>query len=130
MEKWELITKMVGEANDIDLRLDDKFEIWGQSFHPYVFTRVGLFNKDGDEVSMHLSKLINGTYKIKKIPRKPKVGEKVYMPSLRQERLYHSFHWYEDESNRRDFENGIVRFTPEEAMELANEMIDLAKSKK
>jgi len=127
MNKWEQIAKIVGEENGIELKLGEEFEIEGQCFHPYVFTSVGLYNKEGEDISLHLSKLINGSYKIKKIPRKPQKSERYWVPEFMEDSLAEFYTWTDGKADNNFFKNRLVCSTKEEAIALAKKMLEVTK---
>jgi len=130
MNKWEKIAKIVGEENGIELGLNEEFEIASHRFNPYKFTGEGLCDCDNNIYFAGLGKLIEGHYQIKKLPRKPKLGEWYCIPDFTEDDLISEYEWRDDPCDNNFFNVGIVRFAKEEAIALAKKMLEVAKGDK
>jgi hypothetical protein len=129
MNKWEQIAKIIGEENGFQLGLSEEFEIEGYRNSPYRFTEEGLFDCKNFKGEKVLVDLIYSVIKIKKLPRKPKYGETYYIPYFSVDCLYMETEWLDTEFDLNCHKFGLIRFSKEETIELAKEIILLAQSR-
>lgn len=60
----------------------------------------------------------------------PKLGETYYVPSITMEDKYIALTWTETEGDKRNQERGAVFKTKEEAIEMANKMLNFIKEER
>lgn len=73
--------------------------------------------------------LLNGTATIVKLPRKPSYGDVFYMPSVINENKYIRLFWHDSGTYKSFYQQGMVCRTKEEAIKLAEEMLNVARKK-
>ena len=73
--------------------------------------------------------IITGALKINKLPWKPQIREKYYVPRIatRPEDRYYWYHWQKSDADIKRYDMGIVCKTPEEAINMTNRMLAVAK---
>lgn len=100
------------------------------------FSKIGLeFSKSmGDNTwvtadSYTLLSLLRGELPIKRLPWKPSCGDVFYMPSVISENKYVRLFWHDSGTYKSFYQQGKVCRTKEEAIELAEEMLDIARKR-
>lgn len=73
--------------------------------------------------------LITGALKINKLPWKPSRDDAYYMPSVTSIDKYIKLFWTGSKNDEDSYQQGLVFRTEKEAVELAEEMLDVAKKK-
>ena len=73
--------------------------------------------------------LITGALKINKLPWKPSRGDVYYMPSVISIGKYIKLFWTDSRNDEDSYQKGLVLKTEKEAVELAEEMLDVARKK-
>ena len=98
------------------------------------FTKSGL--KDSvNRTSWHSAaawvwkSLITGALKINKLPWKPSRDDVYYMPSVTSIDKYIKLFWTDSKNDEDSYQQGLVFRTEKEAVELAEEMLDVARKK-
>lgn len=76
-----------------------------------------------------LGSLITGALQITKLPWKPSCGEVFYMPSVINENKYIRLFWHDSGTYKSFYQQGMICRTKEEAVELAEEMLDVARKR-
>ena len=73
--------------------------------------------------------IITGALKINKLPWKPQIREKYYVPRIatRPEDRYYWYHWQNSDADIKRYDMGIVCKTPEEAINMTNRILAVAK---
>ena len=73
--------------------------------------------------------LITGALKINKLPWKPSRDDAYYMPSVTSIDKYIKLFWTGSKNDEDSYQHGLVFRTEKEAVELAEEMLDVARKK-
>ena len=73
--------------------------------------------------------LITGALKINKLPWKPSRGDVYYIPSVTSIGKYIKIFWIGSKNDEDFYQQGLVLRTEKEAVELAEEMLDVARKK-
>lgn len=73
--------------------------------------------------------LITGALKINKLPWKPSCDDAYYMPSVISIGKYIKLFWTGSKNDEDSYQQGLVFRTEKEAVELAEEMLDVARKK-
>lgn len=73
--------------------------------------------------------LITGALKINKLPWKPSRDDAYYMPSVISIGKYIKLFWTGSKNDEDSYQQGLVFRTEKEAVELAEEMLDVARKK-
>ena len=73
--------------------------------------------------------IITGALKINKLPWKPSRGDVYYMPSVTSIGKYIKIFWTDSRNDEDFYQQGLVLRTEKEAVELAEEMLDVARKK-
>ena len=73
--------------------------------------------------------LITGALKINKLPWKPSRGDVYYIPSVTSIGKYIKLFWTDSRNDEGSYQQGLVLRTKKEAIELAEEMLDVARKK-
>lgn len=126
----------IGEVFKIKIADDEK-----DSYHTHYYYR--LTENSGIEYSedninwetgaaMILRELLMGDIRISKLPWKPQIGEKYYIPriAIRPEDRHYYYYWGNYASDIKRYDMGIVCKTPEEAIALTKKMLAVAKEVK
>ena len=73
--------------------------------------------------------LVMGDVKVVKLPWRPREGEKYYVPriAIRPEDMHYYYYWDNDGVDRKRYDMGIVCKTKEEAIEMTQRMMEVAK---
>ena len=137
--------KMAEAAKLLGVELDEVFFFKGRSgrlsCYTYYsktylkFTENGL-KESADRTSWHSAAawvwngLITGALQIVKLPWKPSYGEVYYMPSVINENKYVRLFWHDSGTYENFYQQGMVCRTKEEAIELAEEMLAIAKDRR
>ena len=70
-----------------------------------------------------------GDIRIVKLPWKPKMDEKYYIPSIFDWDFYKYNFWLNDEYDEKFYKRGLVFKTKEEAIEMSKKMLAIAKER-
>ena len=133
--------KMAEVAKLLGVELNEVFFVKGcSSCYTYYsktylkFTESGL--KDSvNRTSWHSAaawvwkSLITGALKINKLPWKPSRDDTYYMPSVTSIDKYIKLFWTGSKNDEDSYQQGLVFRTEKEAVELAEEMLDVARKK-
>ncbi len=133
--------KMAEVAKLLGVELDEVFSFKGRSgCYTYCsktylkFTESGL-KESVNRTSWHSAAawawkgLITGSLKITKLPWKPSRGDTYYMPSVVNSGKYLKLFWTGSEGDKSFYQQGLVCRTSREAIELAEEMLDVARKR-
>lgn len=129
--------RMAEVADLLGIKLGEVFFIKEQPgcFKTYLkFTENGLMEL-ADKNSWRKAavwmweQLITGALKINKLPWEPSYGDAYYMPSVVNSGKYLKLFWTGSEGDRSSYQQGLVHRTKEEAIKLAEEMLDIAKER-
>lgn len=129
--------KMVEVAGLLDVELGEVFRIKDYPTYPETYFR---FADDGLRQSVDtiawtkpsawvLESLITGVLQISKLPWKPSYGDAYYMPSVVNSGKYLKLFWTGSEGDKSSYQQGLVYRTSREAIELAEEMLDVARKR-
>ena len=73
--------------------------------------------------------IITGALKINKLPWRPSRSDTYYMPSVTSIDKYIKLFWTGSKNNEDSYQQGLVLRTKKEAVELAEEMLDVARKR-
>lgn len=131
--------KMAEVAALLGMELGEVFFFKGRSgcytYYPKThlkFTESGL-KESADRTSWHSATawvwkgLITGALQAIKLPWKPSYGDVFYMPSVINENKYIRLFWHDSGTYKSFYQQGMVCRTKEEAIKLAEEMLDVAR---
>ena len=98
------------------------------------FTENGLersFDKDSwtRAAGWVWEQLITGAFKINKLPWRPSRHDTYYMPTITSIDKYIKLFWTGSKNDEDSYQQGLVFRTEKEAVELAEEMLDVARKK-
>lgn len=132
---------MAGVAKLLGIELDEVFSFKGRSgCYTYYsktylkFTESGL-KESVNRTSWHSAAawvwkgIITGALQIVKLPWKPSYGEVYYMPSVISVGKYIKLFWTGSEADKSSYQQGLICRTKEEAVKLAEEMLDIARKR-
>jgi len=124
--------KMADVAKLLGVDLGEEFEICQNAGFIYRFTENNFEFKSpttwwGTASSPIFFNLLKGFYTIKKKPWMPHDGEMYYIPNESNDSRVEDYNWEADELDYRFFESGLVCRTKEEAIELADEFVKMAR---
>lgn len=108
-------------AEMLGVEFEEEFQVEGRD-GVYVLSVNGL-SKDHVYKDSMLRLLINGMYKIKRKPWKPKLGDLYYCPSLITINMYVCANWDDGHLDVVRLERGAVFKTKAEAAEAAEKML-------
>ncbi len=133
--------KMAEVAKLLGVELDEVFSFKGRSgCYTYCsktylkFTENGL-KESANRTSWHSAAawmwkgLITGALQAIKLPWKPSYGDVFYMPSVINENKYIRLFWNDSGTYKSFYQQGLICRTKEEAIELAEEMLDVARKR-
>nr|DAW54774.1 MAG TPA: Ascorbate peroxidase [Bacteriophage sp.] len=129
--------KMSSVADLLGMELGEVFRIKDYPTYPETYFR---FTDDGLMQSVDtiawtkpsawvLGSLITGALQITKLPWKPSYGEVFYMPSVVNENKYIRLFWHDSGTYKSFYQQGMICRTKEEAVKLAEEMLDIARKR-
>lgn len=129
----DAIAKCLGVELDEVFRIDDyDIEIHGY----YKITEQGLYISCSDTpydwnpaFCQDFKLLITGDIELTKLPQKPAIGATYYYPSPMNPCLWKWCLWKNGEVDNYRFQHGFVFTTPEEAIALAQRMMEVVKEK-
>lgn len=136
------MTNRIAEvAKMLGVELGEVFFFKGRSgcytYYPKThlkFTESGL-KESADRTSWHSAPawmwkgLITGALQAIKFPWKPSYGDVFYMPSVINENKYIRLFWHDSGTYKSFYQQGMVCRTKEEAIKLAEEMLDVARKR-
>ena len=133
--------KMAEVAKLLGVELNEVFFVKGCSGCYTYYSKTYLkFTKSGlkdsvNRTSWHSAaawvwkSLITGALKINKLPWKPSRGDVYYMPAVISISKYIKLSWTGSKNDEDSYQQGLVFRTEKEAVELAEEMLDVARKK-
>lgn len=134
--------KMAEVAKLLGVEFDEVFFLKGRSgcYTHYPKTRLK-FTENGLKESVNRTSwhsapawmwkgLITGALKITKLPWKPSYNDIYYMPTVVSRGKYLKLFWTGSEADKSSYQQGLVYRTKEEAIELAEEMLSIAKDRR
>ena len=126
----EEVSKMFG------LELEEHFHITKKSYENtvYKFTKDGVAFYDNKlriwyESVGALAGILTGETEVVKLPWKPKMDEKYYIPSIFDWDFYKYNFWLNDECDEKYYKRGLVFKTKEEAIKMSKKMLAMAKER-
>lgn len=133
-----MTNRMSSVANLLGMELGEVFRIKDYPNFPETYFR---FADDGlmqsvNRTSWHSAPawmwkgLITGALKITKLPWKPSYNDIYYMPTVVSRGKYLKLFWTGSEADKSSYQQGLVYRTKEEAIELAEEMLSIAKDRR
>ena len=124
----EEVSKMFG------LELEEHFHITKKSYENtvYKFTKDGVAFYDNKLRTWYesvgaLAGILTGETEVVKLPWKPKMDEKYYIPSIFDWDFYKYNFWLNDECDEKYYKRGLVCKTKEAAIDMAKKMRAVVK---
>lgn len=132
-----MANKVVEVAGLLDVELGEVFRIKDYPTYPETYFK---FTDDGLKQSVDtiawtkpsawvLGSLITGALQITKLPWKPSYSDAYYMPSIISIGKYIKLFWTGSEGDKSSYQQGLICRTKEEAIKLAEEMLDVARKR-
>lgn len=133
---------MAEVAQMLGVELEEVFKVTdddsGKYHNYYKFTEKKGIEVSEDNVkweadiagTLVLEWLLIGVARIIKLPWKPSLGDVYYMPSVTSIDKYIKIFWADSRNDEDYYQQGLVLRTEKEAVELAEEMLDVARKKK
>lgn len=133
--------KMAEVAKLLGVELDEVFSFKGRSgCYTYCSKTYLKFTENGLKESVNRTSwhsaaawvwkgLITGALKITKLPWKPSRGDAYYMPPTTSINKCIKLFWIDSKSDEDYYQQGLIFRTEKEAVELAEEMLDLARKR-
>ena len=133
--------KMIEVAKLLGVELEEVFSFKGRSgCYTYCSETYLKFTKNGLKESVNRTSwhnaaawiwkgLITGALKINKLPWKPSRGDTYYMPSVTSINKCIKLFWTGSKNDEDSYQQGLVLRTKKEAVELAEEMLDVARKR-
>lgn len=132
-----MTNKTSNVADLLGLELGEVFRIKDYPTYPETYFR---FTNDGLKQSVDtiawtkpsawvLERLITGAFEINKLPWKPSYSDAYYMPTTISIDKYIKLFWTGSESDKSSYQRGLICRTKEEAIKLAEEMLDIARKR-
>ena len=131
-----MINRMEEVAKMFGLELEEHFHITKKSYENtvYKFTKDGVAFYDNKlriwyESVGALAGILTGETEVVKLPWKPKMDEKYYIPSIFDWDFYKYNFWLNDECDEKYYKRGLVFKTKEEAIKMSKKMLAMAKER-
>ena len=136
-----MANKMKEVAKLLGVELEEVFSFKGRSgCYTYCSETYLKFTENGLKESVNRTSwhnaaawiwkgLITGALKINKLPWKPSRDDAYYMPSVISIGKYIKLFWTGSKNDEDSYQQGLVLRTEKEAVELAEEMLDVARKK-
>lgn len=133
--------KMIEVAKLLGVELEEVFSFKGRSgCYTYCSETYLKFTENGLKESVNRTSwhnaaawiwkgLITGALKINKLPWKPSRDDAYYMPSIISIGKYIKLFWTGSKNDEDSYQQGLVFRTEKEAVELAEDMLDVARKK-
>ena len=123
-------------AKIFGLELEEHFHITKKSYENtvYKFTKDGVAFYDNKLRTWYesvgaLAGILTGETEVVKLPWKPSRDDVYYMPSVTSIGKYIKLFWTGSRNDEGSYQQGLVLRTKKEAVELAEEMLDVARKK-
>ena len=132
---------MAEVAQMLGVELEEVFKVTdddsGKYHNYYKFTEKKGIEVSEDNVkweadtsgTLVLKWLLIGVARIIKLPWRPSRGDVYYMPSVTSIGKYIKLFWTDSRNDEDSYQQGLVLKTEKEAVELAEEMLDVARKK-
>ena len=127
---------MAEVAQMFGLELEEHFHITKKSYENtvYKFTKDGVAFYDNKLRTWYesvgaLAGILTGETEVVKLPWKPSRDDVYYMPSVTSVGKYIKLFWTGSRNDEGSYQQGLVLRTKKEAVELAEEMLDVARKK-
>ena len=135
---------MAEVAQMLGVKLEEVFKVTdddsGKYHNYYKFTEKKGIEVSDDNVkweadtagTLVLKWLLIGVARIIKLPWKPHIGEKFYIPCIHKEPeyMYNVYYWNNDDYDKEYYRMGLICKTSEEAVTLTKKMLTVAKEGK
>ena len=127
------VAKLLGVELGESFKLTD--DTHGDYHRYYQFTDKKGFETSLDGVKWKtaaaevLKDILMGDIRIVKLPWKPKMEEKYYIPSIFDWDFYKYNFWLNDECDEKYYKRGLVFKTKEEAIKMSKRMLAMAKER-
>lgn len=130
-----MVNHMAEVAKLLGVELEEEFRITGfPENRRHKLDKEGLwyYNEERDwwnNDSCTLTRLLEGTARVIKLPWKPKIGELYYIPyiSTQPKYMYDTYNWNNDGTDIEYYRMGLVCETKEEAVALTKKMLAVTK---
>jgi hypothetical protein len=132
MSKMKQVAEILGLEWDDEKGQSEIFEVKGITTRKYVLkpdSGVLMIEQDGVSATNFLQAFLTGEYTIKKLPRKPKNGEMVYLLDLDYDKGWRYVDWQGYSGQWNQYNRGTLRFTESEIIELVDEVLKLTKNR-
>ena len=123
-------------AQMFGLELEEHFHITTKSYENtvYKFTKDGVAFYDNKLRTWYesvgaLAGILTGETEVVKLPWRPSRDDVYYMPSVTSIGKYIKLFWTGSRNDEGSYQQGLVLRTKKEAVELAEEMLDVARKK-
>lgn len=131
---------MAEVAKLLGVELGESFKITSdtqgdyQNYYRFTENNCIEFSDDGVEWKMTtaaalLKYILMGDIRIVKLPWKPKMGEKYYIPNIFNRDSYNYYLRVDDERYEELYKRGLVFKTKEEAIKMSKKMLAMAKER-
>ena len=127
---------MAEVAKMFGLELEEHFHITKKSYENtvYKFTKDGVAFYDNKLRTWYesvgaLAGILTGETEVVKLPWRPSRDDIYYMPSVTSTGKYIKLFWTGSRNDEGSYQQGLVLRTKKEAIELAEEMLDVARKK-
>ena len=127
---------MAEVAKMFGLELEEHFHITKKSYENtvYKFTKDGVAFYDNKLRTWYesvgaLAGILTGETEVVKLPWRPSRDDVYYMPSVTSTGKYIKLFWTGSKNDEISYQQGLVLRTKKEAIELAEEMLDVARKK-
>ena len=127
------VAQMLGVKTGETFKLTD--DTHGDYHQYYQFTDKKGFETSLDGVKWKtaaaevLKDILMGDIRIVKLPWKPKMEEKYYIPNIFDWDFYKYNFWLNDECDEKYYKRGLVFKTKEEAIKMSKKMLAMAKER-
>ena len=127
------VAQMLGVKIGESFKLTD--DTHGDYRQYYQFTDKKGFETSVDGVKWKtaaaevLKDILMGDIRIVKLPWKPKMEEKYYVPNIFDWDYYKYYLWFNDKRDEEIYKRGLVFRTKEEAIEMSKKMLAMAKER-
>ena len=126
-------------AQMLGVKIGETFKVTDDTYGAYQlyhrFTESNGIEISDDGVTWERAKavvlkcLLMGDAKIVKLPWKPKMEEKYYVPNIFDWDFYKYNFWFDDKYDKNFYKRGLVFKTKEEAIEMSKKMLAITKER-
>ena len=134
-----MVNHIAEVAQMLGVEIGETFKVTDDTYGAYQlyhrFTKSNGFETSLDGVKWKtaaaevLKDILMGDIRIVKLPWKPKMEEKYYVPNIFDWDFYKYNFWLNDECDEKYYKRGLVFKTKEEAIEMSKKMLAMAKER-